>query len=108
MRQLLEDILPKNTSFNDFEIEHNFSALGRRNMVLNARRIYQKNGKTLLILLAFEDITEYRKAEEDLKSKIHQLERFTKIAVGRELRIKELKDKVKKLELELKKENDIE
>ncbi len=42
LRELLEDILPENSVFNDFEVEHNFETIGRKIMHLNARRIYTK------------------------------------------------------------------
>lgn len=54
----LETILPQNTSFNDFEVEHDFAHIGRRKMLLNARRIGGKTGETQLILLAIEDVTD--------------------------------------------------
>src|SRR3989338_9009848 len=40
LRHLLEEILPKTTSFDHFEIEHDFPHIGKRVMLLNARRIY--------------------------------------------------------------------
>jgi two-component system CheB/CheR fusion protein len=58
LRELLETILPQNTSFNDFEVEHDFAHIGRRKMLLNARRIAGKTGETQLILLAIEDVTD--------------------------------------------------
>jgi PAS domain S-box-containing protein len=67
LRKLLEEILPKNTVFLDFEIEHEFKTLGRRIMVLNARRIYHKTKRMQMILLAIEDITEQKRAERELK-----------------------------------------
>jgi PAS domain-containing protein len=42
LRELLEDILPKKTTFDDYEVEHNFSTIGRRVMLLNARRILHR------------------------------------------------------------------
>ena len=42
LRELLEDILPENSIFHDFEVEHNFETIGRKIMHLNARRIYTK------------------------------------------------------------------
>src|SRR5207248_2967151 len=39
LRLLLEDILPRNSFFNDFEVVHDFPGLGRRTMLLNARRL---------------------------------------------------------------------
>jgi PAS domain S-box-containing protein len=64
LRRLLEAILPQNTSFDDFEVEHDFPTLGRRVMLLNARRIYREERRTDLILLAIEDVTARRRAEE--------------------------------------------
>ncbi len=68
LRELLEKILPLNTSFSDFEVVHDFPHLGRRTMLLNARRIYREANKTEMILLAIEDITERRRAEEALRA----------------------------------------
>lgn len=58
LRELLEDILLKNTLFNDFEVELNFESIGHKIMSLNARRTCRKSSKTQLILLAIEDVTE--------------------------------------------------
>ncbi len=63
LRELLEEILPKNTSFDNFEIEYDFPHLGKRILFLNARRIYGKTNKTEMILLAIEDITERKQVE---------------------------------------------
>ncbi len=68
LRELLEDILPKTTSFDNFEVEHDFLDIGKRIMLLNAREIYQKANRTKLILLAIEDITERKELEEKLKT----------------------------------------
>jgi two-component system CheB/CheR fusion protein len=58
LRELLETILPRSSEFNDFTVEHDFPTIGRKKMLLNARRIYEEEKKTLLILLAIEDVTE--------------------------------------------------
>ena len=39
LRELLEDILPHNTKFDDFEVDFDFPIIGQRTMLLNARRI---------------------------------------------------------------------
>jgi two-component sensor histidine kinase len=54
LRKLLEDILPKKSSFDDFEVMHEFETIGHRHMLLNARRLDHLN----LIVLAIEDVTE--------------------------------------------------
>jgi PAS domain S-box-containing protein len=68
LRELLEDILPNTASFDDFEVEHDFPGIGKRIMLLNARKIYRKASHTQLILLAIEDITKRKEAEEKLKT----------------------------------------
>ncbi len=65
LRTLLEDIVPKSSVFNDFELEHDFPALGRRVMLLNARRLRAGHHGELLVL-AMEDVTERRRAEEEV------------------------------------------
>jgi PAS domain S-box-containing protein len=67
LRQLLEEILPKNTTFEDFEVEHDFPHLGRRVMVLNARRIHD-GPKTQRMLLAIEDVTDRKRAEQQMQT----------------------------------------
>ena len=67
LRDLLETILPGKASFDDYEVEHDFAVIGRRVMLLNARRIEQPWGKARIILLAFEDITERRHLGEMLE-----------------------------------------
>jgi len=57
LRKLLEDILPENTTFENFEVEHEFPNIGKRKMILNARQIQQVGEKTRRILLAIEDVT---------------------------------------------------
>jgi hypothetical protein len=58
LRKLLEDILPENTVFNDFEVEMEFPGIGCKKMQLNARRIYEEGAGIERILLAIEDVTE--------------------------------------------------
>lgn len=62
LRELLEAIIPKHTQFSDFEVTHDFPTIGRRTMLLNAKRITREN-RPSLILLAIEDITESRQAK---------------------------------------------
>ena len=64
LRTLLEKILPEKSVFNDFEVIHTFSTIGRRVMLLNAREVLNKNNTEKLILLSIEDITERKNAEE--------------------------------------------
>jgi len=65
LRVLLEDILPKNDTVDDYQIEHNFESIGQKTMLLNACKIREKKNDPPIILLVIEDITE-RKRLEDL------------------------------------------
>ncbi|MBU1208514.1 MAG: sigma 54-interacting transcriptional regulator [Proteobacteria bacterium] len=67
LRELLEEIIPQNAYFNDFEVDHEFPVIGRRTMLLNACRIYREGQGTDMILLALEDITDHKRSEEALK-----------------------------------------
>ncbi len=66
LRDLLEELIPKNTSFDDFEVEHDFENIGHKIMLLNARRLHTEWDEAQMILLAIEDITERRQAEKAL------------------------------------------
>lgn len=54
LRVLLEDILPKNTTVDHFEIEHNFKRIGQKTMLFNVRKIAEKKNDLLIILLAID------------------------------------------------------
>jgi len=72
LRELLETILPQNTVFNDFEVEHTFENIGLKILHLNARRIYDQESKTSFILLSIEDVTEreyYKRYLEEIVAK---------------------------------------
>jgi len=79
LRELLETILPQKTTFDNYEVEHDFTTIGRRIMLLNARQIQRASGKERIILLAIEDITERREIENGLEKTRKELE-ATKIA----------------------------
>jgi PAS domain-containing protein len=57
LRQLLEEMLPKSTRFEDFRVEHDFPTIGHKVLLLNARQIELGAEPARLILLAMEDIT---------------------------------------------------
>jgi PAS domain S-box-containing protein len=85
LRVLLEEIIPRDNQFQNFEVEHEFPTIGHKTMLLNARQIYSKEISTRMILLAIEDITEHklteveiRKLNEELKHNITQFEATNK------------------------------
>ena len=67
LRELLHDILSKNTGFQNFEVTHTFPGIGEKIMLLNAHLIIQKTHSEQLILLAIEDIT--------VRTRYHQKEK---------------------------------
>jgi two-component system CheB/CheR fusion protein len=60
LRKLLEEIVPRNSRVDDFEIKQEVPELGERDLVLNARRVELQKGHPF-ILLAIEDVTESRR-----------------------------------------------
>ena len=57
LHTLLEEILPRKTSFKRFEVTHDFPAIGRRSLLLNGREVAQTAGNERFVLLAIEDAT---------------------------------------------------
>lgn len=70
---LLERILMHSFQQEGLELDHEFPALGRRVMLLNARWVYEERGETDRILLAMSDITERKRAEEALAAEKERL-----------------------------------
>ncbi|MEO8393115.1 MAG: ATP-binding protein [Chloroflexota bacterium] len=72
---LLHEIVSQNSSFEDFEVEHPFPTIGLKTMLLNARQIEIDGHGTHLILLAIEDISARKQAENALEQKAKELAR---------------------------------
>jgi len=85
LRTLLEEIVPKSSVFDDFELDHTFPVIGRRVMLLNARKL-QAGRHGELLVLAMEDVTTAKRAEEELlkagalQSAIFNSDNFSSIA----------------------------
>jgi two-component system CheB/CheR fusion protein len=73
LRGLLDEILPQNLVFQDFEVDAEFHRLGRRVLILNARRLKQEPGPDL-ILLALQDITAMKETEAALQESERKLQ----------------------------------
>lgn len=79
LRKLLENILPKNTFFKGFEVEHNFPSIGQRTIILNARHIHSRDKTTSqlfppIIMIAMEDVSEIMSIASRLAQYTNQLE----------------------------------
>lgn len=57
LKQLIEEFLPAQGEVRDFRLEHDFKQLGKRTLIINARRFYEESRGLQLILLAIEDVT---------------------------------------------------
>jgi two-component system CheB/CheR fusion protein len=82
LRDLLEEVVPLHTTFENFEVTHDFPGLGPRTMLLNARRIEDGAGRASRILLAIEDVTERRRAEAERENRLSIAERGRAEAEG--------------------------
>ena len=76
LRELLENILPAHSTFRDFEVTHEFEHVGRKVMLLNASEIFNPNAQARTILLAIEDATDRKQAEEALRTTNAELQHF--------------------------------
>ncbi|MFA5934806.1 MAG: PAS domain-containing protein [Candidatus Paceibacterota bacterium] len=100
LKKLLEDILPKNTFFRGFEVDHDFPFIGKKIMILNAREIHFNDDSSAvvfpsIILLAMEDVTDMMMVAETLASHANQIE--TKLMT----KTQKLETQIKKLEKEI-------
>ncbi len=99
LRKLLEHILPENSFFKGFEVTHDFPHIGRKVMILNARRIYGETNNLAsfppIILLAMEDVTEMMDVAEMLAK------RTTLFEVEMVERTGKLENKIKDLEKQI-------
>ena len=66
LRTLLDEVLSRNQSVHDYEVEHSFPILGRKTMLLNARPFPPDSEHPELILLAVEDVSAMRERADEL------------------------------------------
>ncbi len=76
LRELLENIIPEHSTFRDFEVTHDFEHVGRKVMLLNASEIFNPNAQARTILLAIEDATDRKQAEDALRTINAELQDF--------------------------------
>ena len=65
LRSLIETILPERATIEAFEVDRVFPSIGRRVMMLNARKVRRPGNNTKQVLLAIEDVTERRSLEHE-------------------------------------------
>ncbi len=99
LRALLEEVASKGAPVRDFEVVHDFSGLGIRTMLLNARQIEDAHNGEDLILLAIEDVTERKQARDELELKVKQRTATLQSLTGRMLQLQD--DERRKMAREL-------
>jgi two-component sensor histidine kinase len=72
LRTLLGSIVPERGTMEDCEVEHDFPDIGRRTMLLNARKIFYERVPRANILLGIEDITGQRFLEREKDELLRQ------------------------------------
>ena len=80
LRVLMGEVLPKLQAVQDFVVEHEFPHIGHKTMLLNARQISTADQPDPLILLAIEDITDRKRAEEETLRSAEKLASAGRIA----------------------------
>jgi PAS domain S-box-containing protein len=64
LRTILEAIAKDHATVEGYEVDRNFPRVGRRIMLLNARKVFYADAGHTTTLLAFEDVTDRRAVEE--------------------------------------------
>ncbi|HEV8712904.1 MAG TPA: chemotaxis protein CheB [Candidatus Binatia bacterium] len=75
LRRLLEKVLPQHHAFEGFEVVQDFTTIGWKTMLLNARQVSGLAHDSGLILLAIEDVSERKRAENALVQRTADLQR---------------------------------
>jgi two-component system, chemotaxis family, CheB/CheR fusion protein len=74
LRRLLEETLPRDHHFDDYEVNYEFEHIGWKTVALNARRLLQGSGVSALTLLAIEDVTARKQLDEALRQRLADLD----------------------------------
>ena len=69
LRELMGQVLPRDVRVEAFEVTQEFPVIGHRDMLLNAARIHRPAGGKPMMLLAIEDVTERRQAEDVIRQR---------------------------------------
>ena len=78
LRTQLQETVANSTSFQPFEIDHQFPGIGPRTLMLDARQLSLPGHSGRMVLLAFQDITERKKAEQTQRLLLGEMEHRVK------------------------------
>ncbi len=73
IKTMLEDVVPNNNSFQNFELEFNIAKEGVKTMLLNAHRIIRQNPREELIVMTTVDVSEVRRLAIELQLKENKI-----------------------------------
>jgi two-component sensor histidine kinase len=65
LRKLLLAVIVEQQTIEAYQIEHEFSSVGRRTLLLNARQVFDEANPNSALLLAMEDVTQRRAGERE-------------------------------------------
>jgi two-component sensor histidine kinase len=82
LRLLLRDVVPKSVVVEGYEVEHDFPVLGRRRMILSARRLFHPDNNSTTLLLSMEDATTRLQREEERELLLDELRHRVKNLLG--------------------------
>ena len=91
LRTLLETIIPDRVAMDGFEVEHDFPGIGRKVMLLNARKVIYDGSKDITILLAFQDVTARRAIEQEKEAILAE---SRELLVQRQILFEEMRHRV--------------
>jgi two-component sensor histidine kinase len=72
LRLLLEKIIPEHGAMENYKVEHDFSGIVRRTMLLNAREVFYEAGPHTNILLSIEDVSRQSILEREMDKLLRQ------------------------------------
>jgi two-component sensor histidine kinase len=72
LRVLLERIVPEHGVMEDYEVEHQFPEIGKRTMLLNARKVFYEGNSHTTLLLGIEDVTARRALEHEREDMVRK------------------------------------
>jgi len=81
LRKLLLNILSGDKPFDDLEVKHDFPSIGRRTMLLNARKVQFDGEPTQLILLVMDEVTPYELNRREKEDRYHVLFELGPVAI---------------------------
>ena len=82
LRLLLKDVVPKSVAVEGYEVEHDFPGLGRRRMILSARKLFHPDNNSTTLLLSMEDATTRLQKEEERELLLGELRHRVKNLLG--------------------------